>query len=292
MAMAMENEMQMVTTAPMGVTAGFQSAEGFALLQRMANMFVSSTLVPKQFQGKDNLGNCVIALNMAQRLGADPLMVMQNLYVVYGTPSWSSKFMIAMFNQCGRYESIRYEETGKKGTDTQGVIAWAKEKSTGEILKGPEVTIGIAKKERWFDKDGSKWKTMPEQMLRYRAAAWFIRTTAPELSMGLQTVDEVKDTINVTPQTIMKEPFAEEIRRNANSEALIPQIEQPQNVTPPVQTIEAAADVREEARAITSAPRKKAATPPAASAPVAPVGTAQAAASAPPSAGLYAGMSF
>ena len=285
----MENEMQMVTTAPMGVTAGFQSAEGFALLQRMANMFVSSTLVPKQFQGKDNFGNCVIALNMAQRLDADPLMVMQNLYVVYGTPSWSSKFMIAMFNQCGRYESIHYEETGKKGTDTQGVIAWAKEKSTGEILKGPEVTIGIAKKERWFDKDGSKWKTMPEQMLRYRAASWFIRTTAPELSMGLQTVDEVKDTIDVTPQAIMKEPFAEEIRRNANTEALIPQIEQPQNVTPPVQTIEAAADVREEARAITSAPRKKAATPPAASAPVVP---AAAAASAPPSAGLYAGMSF
>ena len=289
MAMEMENDMQMVTTAPMGVTAGFQSAEGFALLQRMANMFCGSTLVPKQFQGKDNFGNCVIALNMAQRLGADPLMVMQNLYVVYGTPSWSSKFMIAMFNQCGRYESIRYEETGKKGTDTQGVIAWAKEKSTGEILKGPEVTIKTAKDEGWYGKNGSKWKTMPDQMLRYRAAAWFIRTTAPELSMGLQTDDEVKDTIDVTPQTIMKEPFAEEIRRNANSEALIPQIEQPQNVTPPVQTVEAPADVRGEARAITSAPRKKAATPPVETEPVAP---AAAAASAPPSAGLYAGMSF
>ena len=285
----MANDMQMVTSAPMGVTAGFQSAEGFALLQRMANMFVGSTLVPEQFRGQNNYGNCVIALNMAQRLGADPLMVMQNLYVVYGTPSWSSKFMIAVFNQCGRYESIRYEETGKKGTDTQGIIAWAKEKSTGEILKGPEVTIGIAKKERWFDKDGSKWKTMPDQMLRYRAAAWFIRTTAPELSMGLQTVDEVKDTIDVTPQAIMKEPFAEEIRRNANSEELAPQLAVPQNVTPPVQTIEAAADVRGEARAITSAPRKKAATPPVETEPVAP---AAAAASAPPSAGLYAGMSF
>ena len=282
MAMATENEMQMVTTAPMGVTAGFQSSDGFALLQRMANMFVGSTLVPKQFQGQNNFGNCVIALNMAQRLNADPLMVMQNLYVVHGTPSWSSKFMIAMFNQCGRYESIHYEETGKKGTDTQGIIAWAKEKSTGEILKGPEVTIGIAKKERWFDKDGSKWKTMPEQMLRYRAAAWFIRTTAPELSMGLQTVDEVKDTIDVTPHTVMQEPLAEEIRRNANTEELTAQIEQPQ-------TIDAAADVREEARAITSVPRKKAATPPAASAPVAP---AKAPVSAPPSAGLYAGMSF
>ena len=168
----MENEMKMVATAPMGVTAGFQSAEGFALLQRMANMFVGSTLVPEQFRGEKNFGNCVIALNMAQRLGADPLMVMQNLYVVYGTPSWSSKFMIAMFNQCGRYESIRYEETGTKGTDTQGIIAWAKEKSTGEILKGPEITIKTAKDEGWFAKSGSKWKTMPDQMLRYREPSY------------------------------------------------------------------------------------------------------------------------
>ena len=227
----MANEMQTINSAPvnapMGVTAGFQSAEGFNLLQRMATMFSSSTLVPTQFQGKQNFSNCVIALNMAQRLGADPLMVMQNLYVVHGTPSWSSKFMIAMFNQCGRYESIHYEETGEKGTDTQGVIAWAKEKSTGEILKGPEVTIKIAKEEGWYAKNGSKWKTMPDQMLRYRAAAWFIRTTAPELSMGLQTVDEVTDTIDVTPRNAVEKPV-EEIRRNANAEELVPQLDAPQ----------------------------------------------------------------
>ncbi len=225
----MANEMQTIANAPLGVTAGFQSAEGFALLQRMANMCCGSTLVPQQFQGKDNFGNCVIALNMAQRLGADPLMVMQNLYVVYGTPSWSSKFMIAMFNQCGRYESIHYEETGEKGKDTQGIIAWAKEKSTGEILKGPEVTIKIAKEEGWYAKNGSKWKTMPDQMLRYRAAAWFIRTTAPELSMGLQTVDEVTDTIDVTPRNAVEKPI-EEIRRNANAEELVPQLEERQEI--------------------------------------------------------------
>lgn len=259
----MENEMKIVATAPMGVTAGFQSAEGFALLQRMANMFVGSTLVPEQFRGEKNFGNCVIALNMAQRLGADPLMVMQNLYVVYGTPSWSSKFMIAMFNQCGRYESIRYEETGTKGTDTQGIIAWAKEKSTGEILKGPEITIKTAKDEGWFAKSGSKWKTMPDQMLRYRAAAWFIRTTAPELSMGLQTIDEVTETIDVTPERLMKNPIAEEIRQNANTEGLVPQLEPTQNVPPPevvaqMHTIETTADLQEEVRAVTSKPRRTA----------------------------------
>jgi len=282
----MENEMKMVATAPMGVTAGFQSAEGFALLQRMANMFVGSTLVPEQFRGEKNFGNCVIALNMAQRLGADPLMVMQNLYVVYGTPSWSSKFMIAMFNQCGRYESIRYEETGTKGTDTQGVIAWAKEKSTGEILKGPEITIKTAKDEGWFTKSGSKWKTMPDQMLRYRAAAWFIRTTAPELSMGLQTIDEVTETIDVTPERFMKNPFAEEIRKNANTEELVPQSEATQNVSSPevmaqMHTTETTADLQEEVRAVTSKTRRTA------SSTIEAVPT-----SAAPAADVYDGMNF
>lgn len=247
----MANEVQKIMNAPMGVTAGFQNAEGFALLQRMANMFASSTLVPPQFQ--DNFGNCVIALNMAQRLGADPLMVMQNLYVVHGTPSWSSKFMIAMFNQCGRYESIHYEETGKKGTDTQGIIAWAKEKSTGEILKGPEVTIKIAKDEGWYGKNGSKWKTMPDQMLRYRAAAWFIRTTAPELSMGLQTVDEVTDTIDVTARDIVEKPV-EEIRHKANTEELVPQIAEPQEATQAMKM-----EVSKETVAVPKAKQEKAA---------------------------------
>ena len=97
--------------ASMAVTSGFATMEGFQLLQRISNMFAKSSLVPKTFQG--NLPDCAIAVNMAQRLNADPLMVMQNLYVVYGTPSWSSKFLIAVFNQCGRYTSIHYEMTGE-----------------------------------------------------------------------------------------------------------------------------------------------------------------------------------
>ncbi len=203
--------------AAMQVTAGFRSLAGFELLQRMARMFNSSSLVPEHFQGPQNFGNCAIALNMAQRLNADPLMVMQNLYVVYGNPGWSSKFMIAMFNQCGRYTSIKYKPTGKVGTDSQGIIAYATEKLTGETIEGPEVTIGIAKAEGWYGKNGSKWKTMPDQMLRYRAAAWLIRTTAPELSMGMQTEYEI---IDVMPDSIEK--AKSEVKANANKETFEP----------------------------------------------------------------------
>jgi len=202
------------------LTPGFGSAAGFELIQRIAKMFCNSTLVPEQFRGEKNFGNCVIALNMAQRLNADALMVLQNLYVVYGNPSWSSKFLIALFNQCGRYTSIKYRETGKKGTDSQGVIAYTTEKLTGEVIEGPEVTISIAKAEGWTNKKGSKWLTMPDQMLRYRAAAWLIRTTAPELSMGLQTREEI---IDVTP--IPVDEAKKEIAENANTEEFVPQID-------------------------------------------------------------------
>ena len=197
---------------------GFQSAEGFELLQRQAKMFCGSSLVPQQFQGEQNFGNAIIALEMAQRMNASPLMVMQNLYIVYGNPGWSSKFLIATFNQCGRFEAIKYKETGKKGTDSQGVIAYTREKGSDEVIYGPEVTILIAKQEGWYDKKGSKWKTMPDQMLRYRAAAWLIRTTAPEISMGLQTTDEIIDVEGKVSDVM--DDVTTTIEHNANSVVL------------------------------------------------------------------------
>lgn len=184
------------------ITIGFGSASGFELMQRAAKLLASSTLVPKDYRG--NIANCVISLNMANRLGADPLMVMQNLYVVHGRPGWSSQFLIASFNQCGRFSSIRYEFFGDRGTDGWGCRAWSIEQATKEKIVGSDITIGLAKKEGWYARDGSKWQTMPQQMLMYRSAAWLVRAYAPEISMGLQTTEEIADVIDVTP-TVDKE---------------------------------------------------------------------------------------
>lgn len=170
---------------------GFSTKSGFELMQRAATLLSSSSLVPKEFQ--KNLPNCVIALNMANRIGADPLMVMQNLYVVHGRPSWSAQFLIATFNQSGRFTSLRFEFFGEKGKDTWGCRAWAVEKSTGEKLFGSDITIALSKSEGWYGKSGSKWQSMAQQMLMYRAASWFVRAYAPELAMGLHTQDEMED---------------------------------------------------------------------------------------------------
>lgn len=173
------------------VQAGFFNLQSFELMQRIAKGFASSSLVPKEYQ--NNVGNCMIALNLAQRIGGDPLMVMQNLVIVYGKPTWSSQYLIATANMCGRFSAVRFEFFGEKGTDEWGCRAWTIERATGEKLIGSDVTIGIAKKEGWYGKNGSKWQSIPQQMLMYRAGSWWVRAYAPELSMGLMTADEAQD---------------------------------------------------------------------------------------------------
>ena len=183
----------------------FGSQSNFEQAMRMARCLCSSTLVPVAYQGEKNIANCVIALEMANRIGCSPLMTMQNLYIVHGNPGWSAKFLISSLNSSGKFSPLRYEFKGEQGTDEWGCRAYAVDKS-GEKLFGSWVTIDMAKKEGWFGKAGSKWQTMPELMLQYRAAAFFQRTYAPEISMGMQTAEELYDIseseakVTVTPE--------------------------------------------------------------------------------------------
>lgn len=238
------NAQTQIATAQPTHSVGLLNLEAFELSQRVAKMLSSSTLVPEQYRsvikvkaGKDQSGqwmyrdeenpnglsNCIIALNMANRMGADPLMIMQNLYLIEGRPSWSSQFIMASINSCGRFSALRFdlEDLGEKEVEYQETVwsnrqkqtvtkkikiqnfactAWAIERETGERLNSSKITIEMAVKEGWYQKNGSKWQTMPEQMLRYRAASFFGRVYAPELLMGLRSAEEEQDQIiDVTP---------------------------------------------------------------------------------------------
>lgn len=176
-------------TTPVNVT--MDTVQGFEAMQRIAKLFASSDIVPARFKG--NISNSLIAVDMAMRLRANPLSVMQSLYVVHGTPAWSAKFLIATFNKCGRFSAIRYAFQGEEGKDSWGCRAVTTELATGEQITGPLVTIELAKSEGWYAKSGSKWQTIPELMLRYRSAAWMVNTYAPEIAMGLATAEERED---------------------------------------------------------------------------------------------------
>lgn len=175
----------------------FGNKEAFEHIQRVAKVFSQSDLVPVKY--KDKIGNCVIALEMAHRMGINPLMVMQNLDVIMGRPCWSSQFLIASLNACGKFSPLRYEEDKEDGGRTR---AYATDKLSGEVVYGVWVSMKMAEAEGWTNKSGSKWKTMPELMRRYRAASFFTKQYAPEISMGFQTVDEVQD----ITYTEVKEP--------------------------------------------------------------------------------------
>jgi hypothetical protein len=223
----MENQLNTQNTGL--VKLGFDSKDGMDALLRAANLLAASTLVPVTYRNKlidkqgtvtenpNGLANCAVALNMASRMGADPLLIMQNLHVIEGRPSWSSQFVIASINQCGRFSPLRFELTApgeekevdytytewvdrrpveKKGTlkvRHQECIAWAIERETKQRIDGPTISIQMALNEGWIQKKGSKWRTMQEVMLRYRAASMFGKLYAPELLMGLQTAEESQD---------------------------------------------------------------------------------------------------
>lgn len=232
-----------VNTEPMS----FLTSGGFDQLLRVANMLSSSTMVPVAYRRtkevkefgqvtgwEDNpaaLANCAVALNMAQRMNADPLMIMQNLHIIEGRPSWSTPFIIASINNCGRYNSLDYElsEPGEPTVVEYTVTEWKKaqgntkktpheitkqitvrhqtckafttEKATGKRLESPLISIQMAIDEGWLTKKGSKWQTMPELMLRYRCASFFGRLYAPELLMGLPSAEEAEDIIPAAQQS-------------------------------------------------------------------------------------------
>ena len=168
-------------------------ASNFEVAQREAKALASSDLVPTAYKG--NVANTLLAMEVAQRVGASPLAVMQNLHIVQGRPSWSASFLIACVNSCGRFTPLRFEVRGgdDASAKTYAVRAIATDKESAKDCTGAWVTWAMVDSEGWSKKAGSKWLTMPEQMFMYRAAAFWSRVFAPEISLGMHTSDEVED---------------------------------------------------------------------------------------------------
>jgi hypothetical protein len=173
----------------------FSGIRAFEDAQRIAKALASSTLIPPQFQGQQGFANCLVALEIAGRMNISPFLCMQHLHIIHGRPSWSSAFIIAMVNGCGRFTPLRFEVSGEG--DSLACYAVATDIKTQQELKGPTITMTMAKKEGWATKSGSKWATMPDLMIRYRAAAFWGRLFAGDLLVGLQTQEEVIDVESV-----------------------------------------------------------------------------------------------
>lgn len=206
------------------IVAGFETVQGFELLQRQAKLLSQCSMLPDNF--KSNIPDCAIALEMSARMGyaVSPLLILQSIVTIRGKPTFEAKFVIGLLkSRCG-YRRFDYEMSGEVGdagevrrtqkigkdgkplVDKNGnyiydneiiregrtCLAYAIDRD-GNRVEGVPISMAMAKVEGWYDKSGSKWQTMPELMLRYRAATFFKNIHCPEITMGFRTADEAID---------------------------------------------------------------------------------------------------
>ena len=192
------------TTNQEGNSSIYQSVDSFEFAQRQAKSLCESNLVPVSYQGQKGLSNCLVALEMSKRMNLSPLTVMQNLNIIHGTPSWSAQFISSQILGCGRFKNFDYVVSGEGAS--LSVYCEAIRVEDNKKVKGTSVSMKMAREEGWTR--NSKYSSMPELMLRNRAATFFGRQYIPDLLLGVQTSEEVVDIqpLDVTPQSEKENP--------------------------------------------------------------------------------------
>ena len=183
-----------------GMANVWQNKDQFNQLLRAAQMLSQTSIIPQNYQGKPQ--DCFVAIEMANRMGVSPIVVMQNMYVVKGKPSWAGQACTMLINSCGKFKDVKHIYTGEKGKPNRGCYVTATRISDGSTVNGVEVTMQMAQAEGWTS--NSKWRNLPELMLAYRASAFFARVYCPEAMMGVQTTEEVYDA-DVKPVSVANE---------------------------------------------------------------------------------------
>ena len=176
-------------TTELTTNSVWENKDAFNQILRAADMLSKTSIIPQSYQNKPQ--DCFVAIEMANRMGVSPMVVMQNMYVVKGKPSWAGQACTMLINSCGKFKDVKHIYTGEKGKPNRGCYVTATRISDGSQVDGVEVTMQMAQSEGWTS--NSKWRNMPELMLAYRASAFFARVYCPEAMMGVQTAEEVYD---------------------------------------------------------------------------------------------------
>lgn len=217
----MEQPKTQIAMANYNTVAGLEILnQRFEIIEKEAERLSKCSYLPDTLRGKQS--DCAMLMELAIASNIPAFLLAQEMYVVYGRFAFSSKFIIAQIQK--RFPDLDWEYFGEVGdsgeierkkkldakgnilTDTKGnpiyetgkiiregraCVAYATR--NGKRIVGPRVSMALAKAEGWFDKNGSKWQTMPEIMLRYRAACFFKNFYCPDVMMGIKSVEEERD---------------------------------------------------------------------------------------------------
>ena len=156
---------------------------------QIATQLAKSDIIPDAYKNKPQ--NIIIAISIANQMNLEPFTVMQNMALIKGKTAWSGSFCRFLIERTGKFKDLELNYIGEKNTDSYGCYLSARRVSDGKIIKGPEVTMAMAKAEKWTN--NPKWSTLRELMLAYRCQSYFCRVYCPEAMAGIYTTEEVED---------------------------------------------------------------------------------------------------
>jgi len=175
--------------------AGLAYLDGKELnrIYKNAAILAKSSLLPQRYQNKPE--DVMILLDMCSRMGISLFALAKGTYPVHGEISVTGQFCIQLINGSGKFTPLDFVFVGEPGQNDYGCYAIATRKGSGTVCKSTTITLQMAKDEGWIR--NSKWKTMTDQMMMYRAASYFMRVYCPELTLGMYTQEELEEVYGV-----------------------------------------------------------------------------------------------
>lgn len=142
---------------------------------------------PQQIAAKREMAinNATAAVLQGISLGVDPLVALQQIYVVHFRPGLYAKFMVALVQSHG------HEVWTQDLTDTRAIVCGRR--SGSEHTETVTITMDMARKAKWTS--NTKYAETPQDMLWARAAGRVCDRIASDVLKGLVTVEQIRDEV-------------------------------------------------------------------------------------------------
>ena len=152
-----------------------------------SEMLASSSMIPKQFQGKPE--DVLVCVQWGCEIGLAPLQALQNIAVINGKPSIYGDAAMALVQASSVCEDVEEYFEGE-GTPNPIAVCVARRKGRKPVT----VKFGIddAKRAGLWGKQGP-WSMYPKRMMQMRARGFALRDAFPDVLRGLITSEEAQD---------------------------------------------------------------------------------------------------
>lgn len=172
------------TSGDAGVPRSLFLPGNYGEAMEMAKLMASSIMMPPYLRGKP--ADCFAVLSQSARWGLDPFAVASKSYFVNDRMAYEAQLVIAVLNTSGVLRGrldIQWERT-----DTDLICTVTGTLKTDDRPK--QVQQGMASIKV---KNSPLWAAAPQQQLGYYTSRMWARLFAPEVLLGVYTVDEIQD---------------------------------------------------------------------------------------------------